>query len=131
MLHLMFLIMYFLFFITNVIFKHCICDQFLDLMRIHLFYCAHCKRKICEEKNNFPWCYVRCFCVYYKECKISRFMWVYPYFLVICLCLYINGSTCAFNRWWMLFDVIIAKPTCTYLVLQATLSHGVKVIIVT
>ncbi len=38
---------------------------------------------------------------------------------------------CGFNGWWMLFDVIIANLTCTYLVLQAILSHGVIVIIAT
>jgi hypothetical protein len=79
---------------------------------------------LCGKKNDFPQCYVRCFCVYYKRCKISPSMWVHPYFFVTCLCLHINGSMCGFDGWWMLFDVIITNPTCTYLVLHATLSHG-------
>jgi len=79
---------------------------------------------LCEEKNDFSWCYVRCFCVYCQRCKISCFMWIHPYFFVICFCFHIIGLTCGFNGWWMLFDVIIANPTCTFLVLKANLSHG-------
>jgi len=62
----------------------------------HLFFIVPIVEKelfvmLCEKKNDFPQCYVRCFCVYYKRCKISRSMWVRPYFFVTCLCLQING----------------------------------------
>jgi len=86
--------------------------NFWTLWESTFFYCAHCEKKrlfvmLCEEKNDFPWCYVRCFGIYDKGCKISRSIWVHPCFFVTCLCLHINWSTCGFNGWWMLFDVII------------------------
>ncbi len=87
----------------------------------------------CWGKEQLPvitWCYVRYFCVYCKGCKILCFMWVHPYFFIIYLCLHMSGLTCDFNGWWMLFDVIIANPTCTYLISHVALSHRVIVTIV-
>jgi hypothetical protein len=83
-LHLIFYSHIFYFFI-NVLFKHCICNQSLDCMGNQLFFIVPIVEKklfvmLCGKKNDFPRCYLRCFSVYYKKCKISRSTWVHPYF---------------------------------------------------
>jgi hypothetical protein len=93
MLHFMFLFMYYLFFLLMFLSIIAFATNFWILWGSFFFYCAHCQKKrlfvmLCEEKNNFPWCYVRCFDVYCKGCKISRSMWVHPCFFVTCLCLH-------------------------------------------
>jgi hypothetical protein len=110
-------------FLLIFFFKHCICNQSLDLIGILFFLlCPLWKEWLfmmpCEKKNDFPWCYVRCFCVYYKMQNLTFYVGTFIVFCQLPLSSHhINGLTCGFNGWWMLFDVIITNPTCTYFVL--------------
>jgi hypothetical protein len=74
-------------------FSHYICVQSLDLIGTH-FFVAFMMRK-----SWFPWCCVKCFCIYCKECEISLIMWANPYFYCLLFNFWSMNCHCNFSGW--------------------------------